>query len=90
MRPSFLFRRVWFVMLISHGFNLGCPCRLSDGVDVPQSSLSILALKMVTGGNRDLFLWLVPSIVGIFGKFFMMPKVSSFAGSVSLACLLLI
>ena len=55
-------------MLISHGFNLGCPCRLSDGVDAPWSSLSTLALEMVTGGNRDLFLRLVPSRVGIFGE----------------------
>ena len=59
VRPSFLFRRVWFVMLISHGFNLGCPCRLSDGVDAPWSSLSTLVLKMVIGGNQDSFLRLV-------------------------------
>ena len=53
VRPSFLFQGVWFVLLISHGFNLGCPCHLLDGVEAPWSSPSTLALEIVIGGNRD-------------------------------------
>ena len=90
VRPSLLFRRVWFVMLISHGFNLGCPCRLSDGVDAPWSSLSTLVFKMVIGGNQDLFLRLVPSRVGIFGRILNDAEMLFFADSVSLASLPLI